>query len=96
MFIAANRIEVSEEEQQKMQQGFAHNAPNLKEFDGFLGFELWTEEDGALLAVSRWESKEAFEGYIHSDMFKQHHGGESGQKMQPRAKVTYYTGKVIS
>lgn len=96
MFIAVNRIQITADEQDKMSHAFQHSAPNLKEFDGFLGFELWHEENGDLLAVSRWQSKEAFEQYIHSDMFKAHHGGSEGREMQPRAQVTYYNGEVIT
>jgi heme-degrading monooxygenase HmoA len=78
MFIAVNKITIPNAERgQAMEQAFQHAMPGLKQFKGFLGMELWHQEDGNMLAVSRWESKAAMEVYTSSDLFGHHHGGAS-------------------
>ena len=78
MFIAVNKIPVQNAEHgQKMEQAFRQAMPGMKQFKGFLGMELWHEEDGNILAVSRWESKAALEEYTSSNLFGHHHGGAS-------------------
>jgi heme-degrading monooxygenase HmoA len=56
-----------------MVEGFRRGGPELKKFPGFLGFELWRNDD-TLEAVSRWESRDAMEAYRSSPMFGAHHG----------------------
>lgn len=92
MYVAVNTIETENVEHLKGM--FKMMAPNLKQFEGFLGFELW-EEGGKLLAVSRWEDKDSFEKYLHSEVFASHHGGASGRKMQSQAQVTFYQAEKI-
>jgi heme-degrading monooxygenase HmoA len=95
MFVAVNTIKIPTAHQATMIEAFRKNAPDLKQFNGFLGFDIWTSENDSLLAISRWESKEAFEQYIHSDAFKQHHGGEGSDRMRAAAEVSYYAGETI-
>lgn len=98
MFIAANTIDVPKEHSGSMVENFRKNAPDLKEFDGFIGFEMWIEDSGKLLAVSKWESREHFEKYIHSEAFRAHHGGhnaEQAQQTHGQAQVTYYEGETL-
>jgi heme-degrading monooxygenase HmoA len=52
--------------------------------------ELWKAEDNSVLAVSRWESREAVDEYTNHPMFKQHHGDVSSQ-----GGATYYEAKVL-
>ncbi|HEY0584457.1 MAG TPA: antibiotic biosynthesis monooxygenase family protein [Chloroflexota bacterium] len=73
MFIAVTRIKAPREAQERMAEGFRRGGPELKRFPGFVGFELWRNDD-TLEAVSRWESREAMEAYRASPMFGAHHG----------------------
>ena len=95
MYIAVNTIATSNEQHRKaMVEAFEKHGPDLHRLPGFLGLELWSEEgQQTILAVSRWESKEAVEGYIKHPMFGAHHGGASTQQMQQG--VTYYEAKKI-
>lgn len=93
LFIAMNTIKV--ENQEEMAKVFEHAAPHLKAFDGFLGFELWSSDE-ELKAVSRWETKEDFDQYINSDMFKKHHGGSEEEDVRPQAKVETFEGKQLA
>jgi heme-degrading monooxygenase HmoA len=63
---------------ERMSAGFRRGAPELKHFPGFLGFELWQNDD-VLEAVSRWESREAMEAYRASPIFGAHHAPGSSQ-----------------
>jgi heme-degrading monooxygenase HmoA len=93
MFIAVNKIAVPATQQQRMVEGFERHAGDLKQLKGFLGLELWMSDD-ALLAVSRWESKEAMEEYTNHPMFRQHHGN-SGDSETKQADVAHYNAKVL-
>lgn len=96
MFVAVNTISVPKEHSGRMLEGFRKNAPDLNQFEGFLGFEMWTEESGKLLAVSKWESREHFDKYINSEAFRSHHGGSSAEQTRGQAQVTYYEGETMA
>jgi heme-degrading monooxygenase HmoA len=95
MFVAVNEIKAPASQHQRMAEAFERHAPGLKQFPGFLSFELWFSENDTVLAVSRWESREAFEGYANSEMFKSHHGGASREQAGSASQVFYYTGKKL-
>jgi heme oxygenase (staphylobilin-producing) len=78
MFIAVTRIKAPRAAQARMVEGFRRGGPELRHFSGFLGLELWTNDD-TLEAVSRWESREAMEAYRASPMFGAHHGPGSSE-----------------
>jgi heme-degrading monooxygenase HmoA len=99
MFIAVTRIAAPPEALDRMTDAFKQHAPDLKQFAGFLGFELWRDAD-SLQAVSRWQSRAAMEGYAASAVFGAHHGGQSGAQSQAAqggggGSVTYYEGEVV-
>ncbi|HLZ61361.1 MAG TPA: antibiotic biosynthesis monooxygenase family protein [Ktedonosporobacter sp.] len=97
MFIVVSKIQAPAARKQAVWDGFEKAAPSMKQFRGFLGLELWNaEDDDTVLAVSRWESKEAMEEYLNNDLFKHHHGGASSGPQRPSDQQTYYTGKVLS
>jgi heme-degrading monooxygenase HmoA len=96
MFIAVNKIQAPPAQLQAMLDGFEKAAPGMKQFSGFLGLELWTAEDNTVLAVSRWASKEALDEYVNNSLFRQHHGGATGEQMNVSNQVTYYSAKVLS
>jgi heme-degrading monooxygenase HmoA len=73
MFIAVTRIKVPAQAQERMVDGFRRGGQDLKRFPGFIGFELWRNDD-TLEAVSRWESQQAMEEYRASPVFGGHHG----------------------
>lgn len=103
MYIAVNRITAPPEAMERMTEGFRRNAASLKGFAGFIAFELWRGET-ALEAVSRWESREAYEAWRASDHFLAAHtgtrggsGGSGGQGSQGGgSSVAYYEGEVMA
>ncbi|HLI09149.1 MAG TPA: antibiotic biosynthesis monooxygenase family protein [Ktedonobacteraceae bacterium] len=95
MYIVVNMISVPEAQRQAVIEGFKQALPSMKRFNGFLGMEVWTAEDGSMQAISRWDSKEAMEEYLQNDLFKQHHSGVSSQRMNV-AQPAHYTAEVLS
>lgn len=95
MFIAVNKIPVPPAHQQAMLEAFEKAAPGMKQFSGFLGLEMWTDENNVLFAVSRWETKADLEEYTKNPLFKQHHGNTPTDQESQQGLVTYYSGKTI-
>lgn len=93
MFVTVTRISAPKEPLDRMAEAFRRSAPDLKQFTGFLGFELWRNE-GTLEAVARWESRQAMEAYTNSDAFRSHHGGGAGGG-QGGGQVEYFDGEVV-
>ncbi len=93
MFITVTTIKAPSEALDRMAQAFRHGAPQLKQFPGFLGFELWRSAE-TLEAVARWESRQAMEAYAKSDLFHAHHGGPGAQGTGA-GQIEYYEGEVI-
>lgn len=73
MFIAVTRVAAPTAQLDQMAEAFRRAAPDLKQFEGFLGLELWRDGE-SLQAVSRWESRAAMEAYQRSAVFGAHHG----------------------
>lgn len=94
MFIAVTRIKAPQQALDRMAEGFRRNAPDLKQFPGFIGFELWRSDD-TLEAVSRWESKQAVEAYSRSPMFQSHHGKSTGAQEQSAVQLAQYTAEIL-
>lgn len=94
MYIAVNRITAPKEAMDRMTEGFRRNGASLKEFPGFLSFELW-RGDATIEAVSKWESQQAYEAWRNSDNFLAAHssprtGGSGG------STSAFYEGEVIA
>jgi heme-degrading monooxygenase HmoA len=92
MFIAVTRIKAPRVAQERIVAGFRRGGGELKRFPGFVGLELWTNDDG-LEAVSRWESREAMEAYRASPMFGAHHG--SGATSGPPAETVAFDAETV-
>jgi heme-degrading monooxygenase HmoA len=91
MFIAVNKVPVPKDHRQAVIEAFKKAAPDMKRFSGYLGLEMWIDESGSLLAVSRWTTKEALDEYIKNPLFKDHHGNAQSDA----AQTTYYEAEVI-
>jgi heme-degrading monooxygenase HmoA len=77
VFIAVTRIKAPAHALDRMTEGFRRGGPELKRFPGFVGLELWRNED-TLEAVSRWDSRDAMAAYRASPLFGAHHGPGTG------------------
>ena len=75
MIVVMNRIPVRPEFAQRIEDGFAKNAPGLTELKGFQGFRLLRplkDGDPYVVYVS-WDSEEDYQVYMGSELFKQSH-----------------------
>ncbi|WP_438001968.1 antibiotic biosynthesis monooxygenase [Sorangium sp. So ce185] len=95
MFIVVNTITASGPALQAMVESFRRAAPEMRQFSGFLGLEIWLG-DGGLRAISRWESREAFQQYPRSDVFRRHHRGMDGEQALRAAHITFYEGEIMA
>lgn len=100
MYVAVTRVSAPKPALERMAAAFRQAMPDLRKVPGCLGFELWLS-DTTLEAVSKWESKEAVQGYANSPLFTSHHGGSSqgGQGSSSGGpgggQVEYYEGEVL-
>ena len=80
MFIAINRLVAKSGQGHRVEEQFAKSA-GVESSPGFLSFELlkqtWgpTPDGEEYLVFTRWENREAFDGWVRSDAFKQAHSG---------------------
>ncbi|HEX8733030.1 MAG TPA: antibiotic biosynthesis monooxygenase [Ktedonobacterales bacterium] len=95
MFVAVNRITAPAQAIDRMVEGFHRNAASLKDFAGFQSLELWRGE-GTLDAVSKWDSRAAFEAWANSDSFLASHGFARGQGGDGGSAVAYYEAEVVT
>ncbi|XYI03262.1 antibiotic biosynthesis monooxygenase family protein [Sorangium sp. So ce1128] len=95
MFIVVNTITASGPALQAMVESFRRAAPEMRQFSGFLGLEIWLG-DGSLKAVSQWASQEAFQEYPKSEVFRRHHRGMGGEQALRAAHITFYEGEVMA
>ena len=69
MIVVMNRIPVKPEFAQRIEDGFAKNAPGLTELKGFQGFRLLRplkDGDPYVVYVS-WDSEEDYQAYMGSE-----------------------------
>jgi len=93
VLVTVTRVQIPKEQQGHLAAAFRKGAQELKQFPGFLGFELWLN-DTTLEAVSRWESRQAMEAYTQSDLFRAHHGRGGGGP--PPGQIEYFDGEVVT
>jgi len=76
MIVVMNVVTVDPENVATFEERFLTRERLLNEADGFAGFELLKREidDGAEFSVmTHWDSQEAFQGWVQSDLFKRAH-----------------------
>ncbi len=95
MFVVVNTIHASPSELERVRQAFRDTVHDLDPFEGFLGFELWKDE-GALLAVSRWTTREAFLAYPRSELFRKHHKGKGFAEAMTTAQIKMYEAEPLA
>jgi heme-degrading monooxygenase HmoA len=93
MFIAVTRIKAPRQAQDRMVEGFRRGGPELKRFAGFIGFELWRNDD-TLEAVSRWQTQQDMEEYRASPLFGGHHGPGTGSGVEAET-ITFDSETVV-
>lgn len=75
MIVVMNRIPVKPEFAQRIEDGFAKNAPRLPELKGFQGFRLLrpTKDGEPYVVFVVWDTEEDHKAYMESDLFRESH-----------------------
>jgi heme-degrading monooxygenase HmoA len=80
LYLVMNVVHVKEERRETFEQAFLQRESHIHKADGFVSFELLRrDQDGEYVVLSRWESKEAFQGWVSSDLFKMSHRHADGE-----------------
>jgi len=80
VWVLVNRISVdASDEADRIVEAFRHRAGKVDQQPGFLGIEVWREEDGKEIVVStRWQRKEDFQAWLGSPAFRKAHERAEG------------------
>lgn len=90
MVVVMNVVHVDEERREAFESAFRNRESHVDKAEGFAGFELMRrDQDGEYLVISRWESQEAFDGWVKSDLFKQAHRHADGELAHGAEVRTY-------
>ncbi|MCI0770666.1 MAG: antibiotic biosynthesis monooxygenase [Chloroflexi bacterium] len=84
MIVVINRIPVKPDFAQRIEQGFAKNAPGLKGMTGFQGFRLLRpapsnpssppdKVEQPYIVYVAWDTEDDYQAYVKSDQFKESH-----------------------
>jgi heme-degrading monooxygenase HmoA len=91
LFISMNRLQCPETYAEHLERAFKH-AGNLESVPGFVLFQFLKQanDDGTLLyvALTQWESREAFEAWLKSESFKSAHSGPGASGASPVTSTT--------
>lgn len=87
MVVKINAIEVPEGRGAELEERFAKRASEVEKQPGFLGFELLRPVSGETryFVYTRWESEDAFQGWLQSQAFTRGHAQLGSQHGGPVA-----------
>jgi heme-degrading monooxygenase HmoA len=80
--VKINAIEVDPARGAELEQRFANRASEVEKQPGFLGFELLrpTAGETRYFVYTRWESEEAYQGWVTSSAFTRGHAQAAADK----------------
>jgi len=84
MIVVANRFRIADGYEEEFVERFAENSGSVADFDGFVSFELLrpaTDDTDTFVAMTHWESMEAFENWTDSEAFERSHAGDAPREM---------------
>jgi heme oxygenase (mycobilin-producing) len=74
MIVVMNVVRAVEGRAEDFERAFLTRERLLNQAEGFRGFELLRrDKDAEYVVVTKWDSKEAFRNWVHSDLFKRSH-----------------------
>ncbi|SDO27051.1 antibiotic biosynthesis monooxygenase family protein [Alkalicoccus daliensis] len=75
MYVVMNQLHVPAEGRDNVAGRFANSAEKMREVEGCLDFMFLqpAEDENYPVVLTKWESKEAYHNWIHSDAFKKAH-----------------------
>ena len=80
MFVVMNVVEAKEGRVEDFERAFRERERLLTQAEGFVEFELpRRDQDREYIVLTKWESDEAFNAWVGSDLFKRSHRHADGQ-----------------
>ena len=74
MIVVMNVVRAVEGRAEDFERAFLTRERLLNQAEGFRGFELLRrDKDAEYVVLTKWDSKEAFRNWVHSDLFKRSH-----------------------
>jgi len=74
-----NSLPVKEGAADEIVQRFAESRGHVQGFPGFISMEvLRSDAEDEVLVITRWQDRDSFEAWVHSDAFKEAHGRGGG------------------
>ncbi|MFV8830288.1 antibiotic biosynthesis monooxygenase family protein [Alkalihalobacterium sp. APHAB7] len=75
MYVVMNELHIPKEAKQHISERFGKSSENMKSVPGCLEFLFLDNEaeDGKQVVFTKWETKEDYEAWLHSDAFKRAH-----------------------
>ena len=91
MIAVFNRLPVKEGAADQIVEQFANSRGSVQGFPGFISMEvLRSEEATEVLVITRWQDKDAFNSWVHSEEFKKAHGKGGGELLREHPQMSTY------
>ncbi len=95
MIAVFNHLPVKEGAAGQVVERFANSRGHVQDFPGFVSMEVLssevTEEADEVLVITRWQSREAFDSWVHSEEFGKAHGkGGGGDLLRGHPRMSTY------
>ena len=79
MIAVINRLPVKEGAADEVVERFSTSRGFVQDFPGFVSMEVLRSEGAdEVLVITRWQSQDAFDSWVHSDAFMKAHGRGGG------------------
>lgn len=79
MIAITNSLPVKEGAADQIVERFANSRGHVQDFPGFVSMEvLRSDDESEVLVITRWEDKESFNSWVHSEEFGKAHGQGGG------------------
>lgn len=95
MYVVMNELHIPKQAKAHMIERFGRSAENMKKVPGCLEYLFLNNEneDGKLVVYTKWDTKESYEAWVHSDAFKNAHQEkrESKEKSPGSSELNTYT-----
>jgi len=92
MIAVINRLPVKEGAADRVVERFANSRGHVQDFSGFVSMEVLRSEGAdEVLVITRWQDKDAFDSWVHSEEFKKAHGqGGGGELLRGHPQMGTY------
>ncbi len=97
MFLAISKFRVKNGISDAVRDAFINRPHLVEQIDGFIDMEVYrpTDDETEFWLLTRWQNKQQFLAWHHSDAHKQSHQGiPKGLKLDPSATQIWHLDKV--